>query len=43
MKTEGHIKLISSADNNKASVIEFNIIPDEKTPWHYHTLFFGNI
>jgi quercetin dioxygenase-like cupin family protein len=39
MKTHGYIKLISSADTNKESVIEFSIIPDEKTPWHYHTLF----
>lgn len=39
MKTQGHIKLISSADTHKESVIEFNIIPNEKTPWHYHTLF----
>jgi len=39
MKTQGYIKLISSADTNKESVIEFNIISNEKTPWHYHTLF----
>lgn len=39
MKTQGHIKLISSADTHQASVIEFGIIPNEKTPWHYHTLF----
>ncbi|WP_345954283.1 cupin domain-containing protein [Mucilaginibacter sp. PAMB04168] len=39
MKTQGYIKLISSADTHKESVIEFNIIPNEKTPWHYHTLF----
>jgi quercetin dioxygenase-like cupin family protein len=39
MKTQGHIKLISSADTNEDSIIEFNIIPDEKTPWHCHTLF----
>ena len=39
MKTQGYIKLINSADSNKESVIEFNIIPNEKTPWHYHTLF----
>ncbi|PIQ20517.1 MAG: hypothetical protein COW65_14580 [Cytophagales bacterium CG18_big_fil_WC_8_21_14_2_50_42_9] len=39
MKTQGYIKLISSADTNKESVIEFSIIPNEKTPWHYHTLF----
>jgi quercetin dioxygenase-like cupin family protein len=39
MKTQGYIKLISSAALNKESIIEFNIIPNEKTPWHYHTLF----
>ncbi|MBS7567114.1 cupin domain-containing protein, partial [Mucilaginibacter sp. Bleaf8] len=39
MKTQGYIKLISSADTHQESVIEFNIIPNEKTPWHYHTLF----
>jgi len=39
MKTPGYIKLINSADTNKKSVIEMNILPGEKTPWHYHTLF----
>jgi quercetin dioxygenase-like cupin family protein len=39
MRTQGHIKLIRSADTNQETVIEFNIIPDEKTPWHFHTLF----
>ena len=39
MKTEGYIKLIRSADTNKESVLEMNILPTEKTPWHYHTLF----
>ncbi|MDQ6889107.1 MAG: cupin domain-containing protein [Bacteroidota bacterium] len=39
MKTQGYIKLISSADINKDSVLELNILPSEKTPWHYHTLF----
>jgi quercetin dioxygenase-like cupin family protein len=39
VKTQGYIKLISSADTNQDSLIEFNIIPNEKTPWHYHTLF----
>lgn len=39
MKTQGYIRLISSAKTNKESVIEFNIVPGEKTPWHYHTLF----
>ncbi len=39
MKTQGYVKLISSADTNKNSVLELNILPGEKTPWHYHTLF----
>jgi quercetin dioxygenase-like cupin family protein len=39
MKTQGYIKLISSADSGKESILEMNILPGEKTPWHYHTLF----
>lgn len=39
MKTQSYIKLISSVDNGKKSVLEMNILPGEKTPWHYHTLF----
>ncbi|MGI4751904.1 MAG: cupin domain-containing protein [Janthinobacterium lividum] len=39
MKTQVSIKLIRSAATNQESVIEFSIVPDEKTPWHYHTLF----
>ena len=39
MKAKGYIKVIYSADTHKVSVIEFNIVPNEKTPWHYHTLF----
>jgi len=39
MKAQGYIRVISSADNHQESVIEFAIVPDEKTPWHYHTLF----
>src|ERR1700712_5002537 len=39
MKTQSYIKLISSADTGKNSVLEMNILPGEKTPWHYHTLF----
>jgi quercetin dioxygenase-like cupin family protein len=39
MKTQALIKLIKSAKTNKESVLEFNILPGEKTPWHYHTLF----
>jgi len=38
-KTAGYIKLIRSVDSNHTSVIELNILPGEKTPWHYHTLF----
>jgi quercetin dioxygenase-like cupin family protein len=39
MKTQGYIKLISSADTSKNSKLELNILPGEKTPWHYHSLF----
>ena len=39
MKTQGYIKLINSADTNKNSELEMNILPGEKTPWHFHTLF----
>jgi quercetin dioxygenase-like cupin family protein len=39
MKTQGYIKLITSADRNNNSALELNILPGEKTPWHYHTLF----
>ncbi|MDR3696189.1 cupin domain-containing protein [Mucilaginibacter sp.] len=39
MKTQGYVKLISSVDTSKNSVLEMNILPGEKTPWHYHTLF----
>lgn len=39
MKTQGYIRLIRSAATNQESVIEFSIIPDEKTPWHCHTIF----
>ena len=39
MKTQGFVKLISSVDTNKGSKLEMNILPGEKTPWHYHTLF----
>jgi len=39
MKTQGYIRLISSVDNNKNSVLELNILPNERTPLHYHTLF----
>lgn len=39
MKTKGYVKLISSADTNRDSVLEMDVLPGEKTPWHYHTLF----
>lgn len=39
MKTQGFIKLISSATTSNSSVLELTILPGEKTPWHYHTLF----
>lgn len=36
---DGFATIIQSAATNKESVIEFNIVPNERTPWHYHTLF----
>ncbi|ANI89956.1 hypothetical protein A9P82_12055 [Arachidicoccus ginsenosidimutans] len=33
------MKIIQSAGNTAQSIIEFDILPGEKTPWHYHTLF----
>jgi len=39
MKTQSYVKLISSADTSKKSILELNISPGEKTPWHYHSLF----
>lgn len=36
---KGFIKIIQSADENQESILEFNIVPNEKTPWHYHTHF----
>ncbi|WP_461449076.1 cupin domain-containing protein [Mucilaginibacter sp.] len=39
MKTQAYIKLVSSVDNSKKSVVEMSILPGENTPWHYHTLF----
>jgi quercetin dioxygenase-like cupin family protein len=41
MKVTGYVKLISSVDSNSNSnsILEMNILPGEKTPWHYHTLF----
>jgi len=34
-KPQGFVKLINPGSQD----IEFNILPDEETPWHYHTLF----
>lgn len=35
-----YVKRISSvSEGNNTSVLEFSILPDESTPWHYHTLF----
>jgi quercetin dioxygenase-like cupin family protein len=39
MRAPQYIKLISSVNNNNHSIIELNILPGEKTPWHYHTMF----
>jgi quercetin dioxygenase-like cupin family protein len=39
MKSQQYIKLIRSASGEKESVVELNILPGERTPWHYHTLF----
>jgi quercetin dioxygenase-like cupin family protein len=39
MKTQENIKLIRSVATGPVSIIEFTIIPGERTPWHYHTLF----
>jgi quercetin dioxygenase-like cupin family protein len=39
MKTQAYIRLISPADVNTTSILEMNILPAERTPWHYHTLF----
>jgi quercetin dioxygenase-like cupin family protein len=39
MKTRSFIRLVSSASAGKETILEMNILPGEKTPWHYHTLF----
>ncbi|WP_343631652.1 cupin domain-containing protein [Fluviicola sp.] len=39
MKTKAFIRLVSSAKNVRESVMELNVFPGEKTPWHYHTEF----
>jgi len=36
---DGFANIIQSTDIKKESVIEIKIVPNEKTPWHYHTLF----
>ena len=35
----GFATILQSADSNNESIIEYNIVPTEKTPWHYHTAF----
>jgi quercetin dioxygenase-like cupin family protein len=39
MNTRSFVKLVSSANAGNESILEMNILPGEKTPWHYHTLF----
>lgn len=39
MKNQEYVKLINSAGNSKKSKLELNILPGERTPWHYHSLF----
>ena len=39
VKIPGYIRLIKSAGTGAESELEMNILPGEKTPWHYHTLF----
>ncbi|MBO0931997.1 DUF4267 domain-containing protein [Fibrella aquatilis] len=34
-----YAKRITSASEGGNSVLEFNILPGESTPWHYHNLF----
>ncbi|SDQ64727.1 Cupin domain protein [Chryseobacterium soldanellicola] len=38
-KEQNYIRLLNSYDNDGISIMELNILPGEKTPWHYHTLF----
>lgn len=35
----GFANILQPAGPHKDSIIEFSIVPGEKTPWHYHTLF----
>ncbi len=39
MKTQGYVKLIHSVGGREESILELNVLPGEKTPWHYHTMF----
>lgn len=39
IKEQGFIHLINAANTSNVSIMELNILPGEKTPWHYHTLF----
>ena len=39
MRNSGYAKLIRSAESKGQSIVELNILPGEKTPWHYHSLF----
>ena len=39
MRTRAYAKLLRSVATDKVSSIELNILPGEKTPWHYHDLF----
>ncbi|WP_052731026.1 DUF4267 domain-containing protein [Spirosoma radiotolerans] len=37
--TNAYVKRISSVTEGGISVLEFRILPGERTPWHYHELF----
>lgn len=37
--TDTSVKRISSVSEGPTSVLEFTILPGERTPWHYHALF----
>lgn len=39
MRTPAFVKLVSQAGSLNQSVMELNIFPGERTPWHYHTAF----
>jgi mannose-6-phosphate isomerase-like protein (cupin superfamily) len=39
VQTHVFVKIKSSAAFITESVIEFNVVPNEKTPWHYHDVF----